>query len=174
MLFERSIFTLSLLATAFFVGVGVHAYAVPAGDEPALGLHVLLGLAAALLLVFPHLWTVLYLWGTGRAVRKEVEERRASPRVISRARRLRLRALPPLLLASAAALVTLVLGQEALVGTRPWVHAAAFFTTLALQLWALWAERTSLWPNAALLDELDERARQAAASAPASDAAATV
>lgn len=168
MLFERSIFTVSLLATAAFVAAGIHAYVAPPTVDADLGIHILLSLGAVLLLVFPHLWTLIYLWSTGRAVRREVEARHASPRVISRSRRLRRRALPPLVLASLAALATLLLGQEALVGTRPWLHPVAFFTALALQLWALWAERSALAANAALLDELDERARRA----PADDAAA--
>jgi len=162
-MFERSIFTVSVLATLLFVAAGAHAYLVPVADEPSS--HVLLSLAAALLVVLPHLWTVLYLWGTGRAVRKEVEEKRASPRVMSEARRHRRRAVPPLLLASAAALATLGLGNQALSSGATWLHPAAFFLTLVLQAWALWAERKSLWLNAALLDELDRRARAAAAAA---------
>ena len=162
MIFERSIFIVSVLATLFFVAAGVHAYLVPVADDP--GTHILLSIAAVLLVVLPHLWTVLYLWGTGRAVRNEVEEKRASPRVMSEARRYRRRAMPPLLLASAAALATLGLGNQALSGSGSWLHPALFFTTLALQVWALWAERSSLWQNAALLDELDRRARVAEAA----------
>lgn len=163
MIFERSIFVVSVLATLLFVAAGVHAYLVPVEDDPAT--HVLIAVAAALLVVLPHLWSVLYLWGTGRAVRREVEEKRASPRVMSEARRYRRRAVPPLLLASAAALATLGLGNQALAAGVSWLHAALFFLTLALQGWALWAERSGLWANAALLDELDRRARVAAEAA---------
>jgi hypothetical protein len=165
-LFERSIFTVAVLAALAFVAAGVDAY-LATSVEGELGHHVLLTLGAALLVVFPHLWTVFYLLTTGRAVRLEVEEKRASPRVLSRTRRNRRRALPPALLTAAAALATVMLGQQALVGPRPWLHPAAFFLALALQLWALWAERRSLWDNAALLAELDAKARATGAAAPA-------
>jgi hypothetical protein len=160
-MFERSIFVLSVLATLLFIGAGVHAYLVPVDEDPAT--HVLVAVAAALLLVLPHLWSILYLWGTGRAVRQEVEEKRASPRVMSEVRRFRRRAVPPAVLASAAALATLGLGNQALLSSGSWLHATLFFVTLGFQVWALAAERGSLWANAALLDELDRRARAAAA-----------
>jgi hypothetical protein len=155
-LFERSIFTVAVLAALAFVAAGVDAFLTPSIDA-ALGHHVLLTLGAALLVVFPHLWTVLYLVTTSRAVRIEVEEKRASPRVLSRTARNRRRALPPALLTALAAMGTVMLGQQALVGPQPWVHAAAFFLCLVLQGWALWAEHRSLWDNAALLAELDAR-----------------
>jgi hypothetical protein len=71
---------------------------------------------------------------------------------------------PPALLASAAALATLGLGNQALLSSGSWLHATLFFVTLGFQVWALAAERGSLWANAALLDELDRRARAAAAA----------
>lgn len=166
MLFERSILTVSVLATVAFVAAGIHAHAVSV--EADLGFHVLLTLASALLVVFPHLWVVLYLWGTGRAVKKEVEARRASPRMRSRVRRYRLHAWPPALLASAAALGTVMLGRDALVGPTATPHRVLFFTTLVLQAWALWAERRVLWDNAALLDDLEKRAAEPPVRTPAS------
>ena len=39
------------------------------------------------------------------------------------------------------------------------VDLALFFAALAFQLWALWAQRRSLWDNAEMLEELDRKAR---------------
>jgi len=155
-LFERSIFTVSVVATVALAAAGVHAWVVP--PEQDMAGHVLYTLAAALLVVFPHLWTLLYLAMTGRAAAAEVSDRHVSPRVLSRVRRNRRRVWPPLLLACAGALGTVALGQNALVGRHAWTHAALFLATLAFQLWSLWAERKSLWDNAELLADLDARA----------------
>lgn len=156
--FERSILVVAVLATLAFLGAGLYSFFDPQLEE--LRLHVLLTLGAVLLLVFPHLWIGLYLFGTGRAIRREVAEGRAQPDAAAESRRHLRRALPPLLLASLAALATVALGQGILAGTaRPWHHVAAFVATLLLQLWALLVERQSLTRNAALLDRLDATSR---------------
>ena|GEM_PF-1488427 len=165
MIFERSIFILSLIATAAYLAAGVYAYVAP--PEADMATHVLVTVAATLLLLLPHVWTLFYLWGTGRAVRKEVEAKRASPRVMSEARRYRRRAVPPLLLASACALAALAMGNLGYSPTLSWLHPTLFFAALAFQVWALWAQRRSLWDNAEMLDELDRRARAAQSPAPA-------
>ena len=152
--FERSILVVAVLATVAFLAAGVYSFFDPQLDE--MRLHVLITLGAVLLLVFPHLWIGLYLAGTGRAIRREVAEGRAEPSAATEARRHLRRALPPLLLASLAALSTIALGQAILAGTaQPWHHLTAFALTLLLQLWALHVERQSLTQNAALLDRLD-------------------
>jgi hypothetical protein len=162
-LFERSILTVSVLATVAFLAAGLHAWA---GDPAAdLGTHVLFALAAALLVVFPHVWTLIYLAMTGRAAAAEVDDRHASPRVLSRGKRNRRRAWPPLFLASLGALGTVALGWTAQVDAHAWTHAACFAATLVVQLWALWAEKKSLWDNADLLAELDAKALAAEAEA---------
>lgn len=152
--FERSILVVAVLATVAFLGAGAYSFFDPRLDE--MRLHVLLTLGAVLLLIFPHLWIGLYLFGTGRAIRREVAEGRAEPSAAAEAGRHLRRALPPLLLASLAALSTIALGQAILAGTaQPWHHVTAFVVTLLLQLWALLVERQSLTRNAHLLDRLD-------------------
>jgi hypothetical protein len=152
--FERSILVVALLATVAFLGAGAYSFFDPQLGE--MRLHVLLTLGAVLLLVFPHLWIGLYLFGTGRAIRREVAEGRAEPSAAVEASRHLRRALPPLLLASLAALATVALGQAILLGTaEPWHHVTAFVVTLLLQAWALLVERQSLTQNAQLLDRLD-------------------
>ncbi|HMB55379.1 MAG TPA: hypothetical protein VKU40_18820 [Thermoanaerobaculia bacterium] len=171
MLFERSILTVSVLATVAFAAAGVHAWA---GDPAAdLGAHVLYALAAALLVVFPHVWTLIYLAMTGRAAAGEVDDRNVSPRVLSRVKRNRRRAWPPLVLASLGALGTVALGWNAQVDTHAWTHGACFAATLAVQLWAVWAEKQSLWDNADLLTDLDARALAALDDAEAAPEAAS-
>lgn len=165
MIFERSIFTLSLVATAAYLAAGVYAYVSP--PEADMATHVLVTVAATLLLLLPHVWTLFYLWGTGRAVRHEVEEKRASPRVMSEARRYRRRAVPPLLLVSACALAALAMGNLGYSPTLSWLHPTLFFAALVFQIWALWAQRRSLWDNAEMLAELDRKARAGKTPAPA-------
>jgi hypothetical protein len=152
--FERSILVVSVLATLAFLGAGAYSFFDPQLEE--MRLHVLLTLGAVLFLVFPHLWIGLYLFGTGRAIRREVAEGRAEAGAAAEASRHLRRALPPLLLASLAALATIALGQAILAGTAaPWHHLTAFALTLLLQLWALQVERRTLTRNAALLNRLD-------------------
>jgi hypothetical protein len=154
--FERSILVVAALATVAFLGAGVYSFFDPHIEE--MRLHVLLTLGAVLLLVFPHLWIGLYLLGTGRAVRREAAEGRADGADVAEARSHLRRALPPLALASLGALATLAVGHGILTGTtRPWHHVAAFAATLALQLWALVAERRTLTRHAALLARLEAR-----------------
>lgn len=152
--FERSILVVAVLATVAFAGAGIYSFFDPGLDE--LRTHVLLTLAAVLLLVFPHLWTAIYLAATGRAIRREIAAGRGEPAAAAEARRHLVRALPPLLLASLAACATVALGQGILAGTtRPWHHLIAFAVTLALQLWALLTEYRTLTANARLLTRLD-------------------
>lgn len=158
MLFERSITVVAVLATLAFLAAGVHAWLVPVEDAVGssnLARHVLLGLASALLLVFPNLWVILYLWGTGRAVAKEVDAGRAAAVARERVRRYRRLAVPPSALVVVLALATVFLGQNALVDVAAWQHPALFAATLAAEAWALWAQRRALWGNAALMTELD-------------------
>jgi len=154
MTFERSMLTVALLATVAFAAAGLHAWAAPPAED--LGRHVLLGLGSSMLVVFPHLWVLVYLLGTGRAVRREVAEHGAPETALARARRLLLLALPPLALAVAGAVATVLLGPPVVTGVlEPRVHAVAFAAALGAQAWALLAERRALRDNAALLAELD-------------------
>lgn len=152
MSFERSIVTVSAVATVAFLAAGVHAFLVP--PDEAMQLHVLLTVGAVLLLVFPHLWTVIYLIATGRAI--GLEEGEAARDAAAASRRLLWGALPALLLASLGAFATIAVGQGILAATsQPWHHVTAFGATLGLQAWALFAGRRALYANAALLDRLD-------------------
>jgi len=154
MVFERSMLTVALVATLAFAAAGVHAWLAPPADD--LGLHVLLGLGSAMLVVLPHLWVLVYLLGTGRAVRREVVDHGAPDAALARARRHRLVALPPLALAVAGAVATVLLGPPVVTGALDArLHAAVFAAALAAQLWALLAERRALRDHAALLAELD-------------------
>jgi hypothetical protein len=160
--FERAILVVSVLATAAFVAAGAHAALVPAGE--GMRLQVLLALGSAMLLVFPHLWVVIYLTGTARAVRLEVAAGRAPATALAAARGWRQRVLLPLGLATAGALGTLAAGQGVALGMlRPVHQVAVLGATLACQLWAVAAEWRSLRGNAGLLAGL-ERGGGAASS----------
>jgi len=154
MVFERSMLIVAVLAALAFAAAGIHAWAAAPADD--LGLHVLLGLGSAMLVALPHLWVIVYLLGTGRAVRREVAEHGALDSALDRALRLRRTALPPAALAVAGAVATVLLGPPAVTGAvDPRVHAAVFAAALACQLWALVAERHALRDHTALLTELD-------------------
>jgi len=160
MAFERSMLIVAVVAALAFAAAGIHAWVAPPTED--LGLHVLLGLGSAMLVVLPHLWVLVYLLGTGRAVRREVAEHGAPDAALARARRPRLAALPPLALAVAGAVATVLLGPPVVTGVLdPRVHAVVFAAALAAQLWALLAERRALRDNSALLAELDAAAARA-------------
>jgi hypothetical protein len=112
-----------------------------------------------MLVVFPHLWVLVYLFGTGRAIHREVAEHGAPESALARVRGHRLAVLPPLALAVAGAIATVLLGPPVVTGALdPRVHAAVFLGAVALQLWAVVAERRVLRDNSALLGELDAAA----------------
>ncbi len=158
MIFERSIFAVALVATAAYAAAGAVAALAP--DALDLRLLVLLTLGSSMLLVFPHLWVVVYLAGTGRAVRLEAAAGRATVADVAAARRALRRVVVPAALAAAAALGTLAVGQGIESGTgRPWTQAAAFATTLALQVVALVVEWRVLRANGARLAALEAAAR---------------
>jgi hypothetical protein len=152
--FERSILTVSLVATAAFLAAGVHGVLAPVGEE--IQLHVLLTLGSSMLVVFPHLWIAIYLAGTGRAVRLEAAAGRATAAAGVEARAHLRRALAPALLAAAGALATVAAGQAVVAGSLSGGHhLAVFVAALVLQGVALAVEWRTLGRNALLLAGLD-------------------
>ncbi|MEM7480262.1 MAG: hypothetical protein AAF481_03730 [Acidobacteriota bacterium] len=141
MRFERLIYAIALLGTAAFLAAGVVSFGVGlplAGLEPYLfgGLMIL----AALLV--PHFWTILYLFGTGRAL--------AAVGIT-----------PPRLRALAAWIAATVLTLGALVGSVlqgggagafPGGHLGLFVFALVLHVSSLVYGWKVLRANAALFD----------------------
>ena len=138
MRFERSMLVVGAVATALLAGAGAHAYT--AGGE-AIDLHLLLALAALLAAALPHLWVVLYLAGTRRALARETGD--ASP-----GRRTAALAAAAALAALAAAGALAVTGARAYIGTGGGLHGPLFWGLLAVQPAALWVEWRALTENA--------------------------
>ena len=63
-----ALLVLGLLGTAVLIGAGALGYALGGAAEEQVRSHVLLSLAATLLLIFSHTWIVLYLLATGRVI----------------------------------------------------------------------------------------------------------
>jgi hypothetical protein len=125
---------------------------------------VLLGLAAAMVLMFSHTWIVLYLLATGKVISRVVQERGIDQELLEQARRLRLRAIPWLLAALAAVAATFLTGGGALSASVPvWLHHALFYLTLLLQGSAMAAERRVLAEHERLAAEIGRRLRADAA-----------
>jgi hypothetical protein len=154
----RSLLILGALATAGMAVAAVLGYGLDGPTDPAVSGHLLASLASTLMLVFSHSWILLYLLGTGRAVRDAVKEFQLEPEVIAASRALRRRSIPWLLLAALLAMATFLLGIAGVPGLVPlWVHHALFFATLAVQVLALWIEGRALSANEKLLTDIDHR-----------------
>lgn len=174
-----ALLVLGLLGTIALIGAGVLGYGLAGAAEEQVRSHVLLSLAATLVLVFSHTWIVLYLLATGRVISQVAAERfpgsvagsdgggdgaGAIGELLERARRLRLRALPWLLAAIAAVAATFLAGNAVVSGSIPApVHQALFYVTLAAQGAAMLVERRVLAEHDRAGDELRRRVEADAA-----------
>lgn len=154
----RSLLILGALATAGMAVAAGLGYGLDGAADPALSGHLLASLGSTLMLVFSHSWILLYLLGTGRAVRDAVKEFRLEPEVIAASRALRRRSIPWLLLAALLAMATFLLGIAGVPGLVPLeIHHALFFVSLVVQAIALWVEGRALSANEKLLTDIDRR-----------------
>jgi hypothetical protein len=150
------------MATLGFVATAVVGY-LHLGAEGGLRLHVLLGLASALLLLFSHCWIMFYLIGTGRAIKDAVRANGLPGDLYERTKAFKNRSYPALMLALGLAMATFILGGGVYTGAVPaWVHHGLFWVTLAAQLWALRLEGRVLAENDRLMADVDRRLAAAA------------
>jgi hypothetical protein len=132
--------------------------------------HVLAGLAAVLLILFSHCWVLLYLLGTGRAMRDAIRQFGLAPDLLEQAGRSLKAVTPGLLAAMGLVMATFAVGGAVASGSLPrWSHHTLFYATLAVQLWTLWQENRVLAGNEALMAEVGRRIgdREAAAESQA-------
>lgn len=154
----RALLIIGALATLGFLASGVYGYLLDGPADPGMQRHMLLALGACLGLVFSHCWILLYLIGTGRAIRRTVEETGLEERYVEEAGRLLWSAVPWALLAIGLAIGAFLLGGAAATGAvRLWAHHAVSGLALAFQAWVLWRERRALRSNQRLIDEIDRR-----------------
>lgn len=157
----RALLVVGWFGTAGFIGTGLVGYLLPGGG--GLVRHMLLGLVAALLLLFSHCWILFYLVGTGRAVKDAVREHGLPAEHVAATRRFKRESNPWMLVAMLLVMATFILGggvQTQLVGV--WVHHALFLSAVVAQLRTLLLEHRVLGANERLLYEVDRRIRQAA------------
>jgi hypothetical protein len=161
----RALLIFGWLGTAGLIAAAVLGYTAPrAADPHALQGHVLMSLGATLVVMFSHTWILLYLLATGRVLSQVAAARGFEPELAERARRLRLRALPWLLVVLAAVTATFLLGGNAFGGrTAAAIHHALFYVTLVLQLSAMTVERRVLAEHEGLSIEVARRAEPDAA-----------
>jgi hypothetical protein len=167
-----ALLVLGLLGTVVLIGAGALGYGLGGAAEEQVRSHVLLSLAATLVLIFSHTWIVLYLLATGRVISQAAAERypggaggdAAVAVLLERARRLRLRALPWLLAAIGALAAAFLTGSAAASGSIPApVHQALFYVTLAAQGAAMLIERRVLAEHDRVGDDLRRRLQADAA-----------
>lgn len=138
--FGRVMVAAGCLAALALAGVGALGYLGVAEDAGLTG-HILMGMAAVLVLVLAHSWILFYLLGAARVLRETAGEAPLEPALGA----FRTRVLPPLLGVVTAAVATFVLGIGAYAERSPvLLHGALFWITLALQAWAAVVEWRAL------------------------------
>lgn len=160
----RALLVLGLLGTAGLLAAAALGYGLSGIAEAQVRRHVLLALAAALVLMFSHTWIVLYMLATGKVISRVVRERGYPEELLERARRLRLRVIPWLLAALAAVAATFITGGAVLSGGVPAiVHQLLFYLALVLQGTVMLAERRVLAEHERLAADLGRRMQPDAA-----------
>lgn len=154
----RSLLIVGLLGTIAVAVAGALGFGVHSPADPGMQQHVVAALVASLPILFSHSWILLYLLGTGRMIRDAVREGGLAAELLADSRRLRRACYAWLLLAAGlVAADFLVGGAVAANAARPWVHQTLFWTALAAQAIALWAEWRALAANERLMGEVDQR-----------------
>jgi len=160
----RALLVLGLLGTAGLLATAALGYGLSGIADVEVRRHVLLGLAAALVLVFSHTWIVLYMLATGKVISRVVRERGYPEELLESARRLRLRVIPWLLAVLGAVLATFLTGGAVLAGSAPAiVHQLLFYLALVLQGAVMLAERRVLAEHERLAADLGRRMQADAA-----------
>ena len=160
----RALLVLGLLGTAGLIAAAALGYGLSASADVQVRRHVLLGLAATLVLMFSHTWIVLYMLATGKVISRVVREHGYPDELLERARRLRLRVVPWLLAALAAVAATFLTGGAVLSAAVPAiVHQLLFYLTLVLQGGVMLAERRVLDEHERLAVEIGRRMQPDAA-----------
>lgn len=131
------------VAAAGLAATGLAAYA-----GAPMQVHLLLALSSFFLLVLAHSWTVLYLYGTARAVRAVVGSEGLPADLAEPGARAARRALPwALALLVLLAVNTWVGGRLYIRVTPAWVHALLSWGMVAAQALAVAAEARLLAAN---------------------------
>jgi hypothetical protein len=153
----RALLIIGFMATLGLIATGVLGYGLHGPADDHLRFHVLVALAASLLLLFAHCWIMFYLIGTGRAIKDAVNENGLDPQWIEDTKRFKNRSYPMLMLALGLAMATFILGGAVATGTFRWLHHALFYATLLAQLRALQLEWEVLTENERLMASINRQ-----------------
>ena len=156
--------TVGWMATAGFIATGVVGYLVTGGEH--FNLHMLLGMASALLLLFSHSWIMFYLIGTGKAIKEAVAEHGLDADLVERTKDYKNRSYPTLMLAVGMAMATFIVGGGVATRVIPaWIHQVLFWATVAVQFRAMWLEQQVLGQNRRLMGAVNSTLAAAAPDA---------
>jgi RsiW-degrading membrane proteinase PrsW (M82 family) len=154
----RALLVVGAMSTLGFIASAVLGYSLAGSTDTDMPLHVLVGLAASLLLLFSHCWIMFYLIGTGKAIKDAVNENALEPALIEETKRFKNASYPWLMLAMGLAMATFILGGGVATGSVPsWVHHVLFIITVPVQGWTLLIEKRVLEDNERLMGNLDRR-----------------
>jgi MFS family permease len=154
----RALLIIGAMATLGFVATAVIGYTLADPADAEVPLHLLVGLASSLLLLFSHCWIMFYLIGTGKAIKEAVQEHGLDKALIEDTKRFKNKSYPSLMLAMILGMATFILGGGVVPGALPsWIHHALFYATLLVQGRALWFEKQVLEENERLIADIDRR-----------------
>jgi hypothetical protein len=155
----RALIMVGWLATAGLAATGWLGFWVR--DGASFEIHVLLGLASVLLLLFSHSWIMFYLIGTGKAVKEAVARCSLEARFVQETKDLKNLSYPILMLATGMAMATFIVGGGVATKLIPaWIHQLLFWATLLVQLRALLREGHVLARNRRLMAEVESLAER--------------
>jgi hypothetical protein len=163
----RALLIVGWIATLGLVLTGVAGYVLSL-DSDSIGLHLSLGLASSLLLLFSHCWIMFYLIGTGKAIKEAVAEHDLDRDLIERTKEFKNRSYGWLMLAMGLVMAAFIIGGGVYTRFVPaWVHHALFYLALLAQVRTLVIERAVLHENDRLMASIDRTlaARPTAAGA---------
>ncbi len=152
----RALLIIGWMSTAGFVATGVIGFQIR--PEEALGLHMLLGLASSLLLLFSHCWIMFYLIGTGKAIKVAVAEHDLDGDAVQLTKDFKNLSYPWMMLAMGLAMAAFIIGAGVHTRVVPvFVHQALYLLAIAAQLKTLIIEHQVLARNERLMGDVSAR-----------------
>ena len=137
------------------------------GSDRRLSIHLLLGVAATLTIVFVDSVVITYFIGTSRWCREVTEAYALDPTLLCKSQRLKRRSFPWALLGSLTALAISALGAAADPGTFAahtayWVtpHFCAALIGLGLVAWSFWMLWMNITANQEVISQIMAHVRQ--------------
>jgi hypothetical protein len=115
----RALLIVGAMSTLGVIAAAVAGYTLHGPTDANMPLHVLIGLASSLLLLFSHCWIMFYLIGTGKAIKDAVRENGLDPAIIEETKRFKNESYPWLMLAMGLVMATFILGGGVATGSVP-------------------------------------------------------